>query len=76
MRSRYHRRRVRISFDGEEEPLEAVVLDTFEEHGSWYYRIRLAEGGAIIDVKSNSINFIAHLKPSVVQLRKRIRIVK
>lgn len=56
--------------------MEAVVLDTFEEHGSWYYRIRLAEGGAIIDVKSNSINFIAHLKPSVVQLRKRIRIVK
>lgn len=76
MLSRYLRRRVWISYDGEEEAIEAVVLDSFKELDCWYYRIKRIDGGAIVDLKTTSINFIMHRRSEVIPLTRRFRVVK
>ncbi len=76
MPTKFARRRVYISFSGFEEPVEALILSSFKDCGAYYYRIKLIDGGKIFDVQVRSVDWIAHRKSKVVQLPKKIKLVK
>lgn len=76
MQTRFARRRVWMSLSGYDEPQELIILKAFKDCGQFYYRCKLIENGAIIDIQARSVDYLLHRKSSVKKMKTRIRLVR
>lgn len=59
-----------------EEPEETIILSAHRDCGINYYRVKVVDGGAIVDIPVRDVSAILHRKSRVVKLKKRLRLVK
>jgi hypothetical protein len=76
MSTRYARRRVFMSLSGFDEPQELIILKSFKDCGQFYYRCKVIDSGAIIDVQVRSVDYLLHRKSRVKKIKPRVRLVR
>jgi hypothetical protein len=59
-----------------EEPEEAIVLSAHRDCGINFYRIKVIDGGAIVDIPVRDISAILHRKSKVVKIKTKLKLVK
>jgi hypothetical protein len=76
MKTRYARRRVFLMHSSCEEPEEVLVLGAHRDCGINYYRVKVVDGGAIVDIPVRDVSAILHRKSKVVKIKTRLKLVK
>jgi len=59
-----------------EEPQEVIVLSAHRDCGINFYRIKVVEGGAIVDIPVRDVSAILHRKSKVVRIKRKLRLVR